>query len=477
MRNRRPDFFRTFGFCGGDAGHKATLGTTLSCGRPDGRFQQCTYGGGNIRFCLKGDERQKSDGLTVALKRPQEQRRLIAEQSIEARFGNADGAGDTIDVDSIVSVRPKQFDGRIERCVWFKFARSPWPPFLLFLLPHLLPFGTLLLTSKGHFDIPYCMVANFGSEEQSRPAKGKIALITGANGGIGKDVARQLALTRAYRKILLACRNRSKAERAKRDLETATGKSIFEIVLMDVSDLTSVRAVLSSLKDQIDDLVMNAGGSGGKTPLALTEDRVTQIFASNVLGHVVLLEGLIASGQLAGAAVFAGSEAARGVPEFGMKRPALTTFSAGEFASFCDGTYFRNRKADGTLAYGQVKLVGAMWMSSVARRNPDLRLITMSPGNTSGTEVARDFPLPVRFMMKYILMPIVMPLFGIVQGVDKGAKRLIDGLNDDALKSGVFYASKAGALTGPVIDQSQIFGELANTVYQDNASAAVHRFT
>ena len=159
-----------------------------------------------------------------------------------------------------------------------------------------------------------------------------------------------------------------------------------------------------------------------------------------------------------------------------MKRPALTTYSADEFASLCDGTYFRNRKADATLAYGQVKLVGAMWMSSLARQHPDLRLITMSPGSTSGTEVARDFPLPVRFVMKYLLMPIVMPLFGIVQGVDKGAKRLIDGLTDDALKSGVFYASKADALTGPVVDQSQIFAELANTVYQDTASAAVHRF-
>ncbi len=151
---------------------------------------------------------------------------------------------------------------------------------------------------------------------------------------------------------------------------------------MDVSDPASVRAALSSLNEPIDDLVMNAGGSGGKTPLALTKDGVTEIFASNVLGHVVLLDGLIAADKLGRAAVFAGSEAARGVPRLGMKRPTLATSSADEFASLCDGTYVRGRKADATLAYGQVKYVGALWMAAAARRHPTLRLITMSPGDS-----------------------------------------------------------------------------------------------
>ena len=112
----------------------------------------------------------------------------------------------------------------------------------------------------------------------------------------------------------------------------------------------------------------------------------------------------------------------------------------------------------------------------MARRHPELKLLTVSPGNTGGTQVARDFPLPVRLLLKYVLMPVVLPAFGLVQGVDKGAKRLIDGLNDPALKSGVFYASQANALTGPVIDQSEIVPELANPAYQDHAADAVHRF-
>jgi len=107
---------------------------------------------------------------------------------------------------------------------------------------------------------------------------GKVALITGANAGIGKEVARQLVLSGAYKTIHLACRNPSKATTAKKELEAATGTAIFEVVLMDVSDPASVRAALSSLHEPIDDLVMNAGGAGGKTPLALTKDGVTEIF-------------------------------------------------------------------------------------------------------------------------------------------------------------------------------------------------------
>ena len=43
---------------------------------------------------------------------------------------------------------------------------------------------------------------------------------------------------------------------------------------------------------------MNAGGMGGKTPNAKTEDGVTHIFASNVLGHVVLLDELLKEDKL-----------------------------------------------------------------------------------------------------------------------------------------------------------------------------------
>ena len=51
---------------------------------------------------------------------------------------------------------------------------------------------------------------------------GKTVLITGANAGIGKDVARQLALRPEIARIYLACRNKNRATTAKAELEAKT---------------------------------------------------------------------------------------------------------------------------------------------------------------------------------------------------------------------------------------------------------------
>ncbi len=118
----------------------------------------------------------------------------------------------------------------------------------------------------------------------------KTVLITGANVGIGKDVARQLALRPEMSRIYLACRNRDRATTAKAELEAATGRRIFDIVVMDVANLDSVRAGLAGISGSVDALVMNAGVIGPQS-MALTADGVTTVLATNVLGHVVLLEG------------------------------------------------------------------------------------------------------------------------------------------------------------------------------------------
>ena len=75
-------------------------------------------------------------------------------------------------------------------------------------------------------------------------------LITGANIGLGKETARQLALKPETKKVILFCRNQAKAEAAKKDLEEQTGRKIFEIVIGDVSDVNSVRKAVEKIKDK-----------------------------------------------------------------------------------------------------------------------------------------------------------------------------------------------------------------------------------
>ncbi len=298
----------------------------------------------------------------------------------------------------------------------------------------------------------------------------KTVLITGANAGIGKEVARQLALRPEMARIYLACRNQERATTAKAELEAATGRRIFDIVVMDVANLDSVRAGLAAVDGSVDALVMNAGVIGPQS-MALTVDGVTTVFATNVLGHVVLLEGLLAEDRLGEVAVFAGSEAMRGVPKLRMKPPSFVSTSADELASVIDGSYWASHKPDFNVAFGQAKYIGALWMAYLARKHPDRRFITVSPGNTTGTGAASDLPLPMRVAAKY-----VMPALGLAHKLDVGAKRLVDGVTDPSLSNGAFYASADNKLNGPMVNQADFVPGLANPPFQDNANEAIHRF-
>jgi NAD(P)-dependent dehydrogenase (short-subunit alcohol dehydrogenase family) len=299
---------------------------------------------------------------------------------------------------------------------------------------------------------------------------GKTVLITGANAGIGKEVARQLALRPEIARIYLACRNAERAKAANAELEAATGRTIFEIVLMDVADPASVRAGLAEISGSVDALVMNAGVIGPQT-FGLTSDGVTKVFATNVLGHVVLLEGLLVEGRLGEVAVFVGSEAIRGVPKLRMKAPSFVSTSADELASVIDGSYWATHKPDFNLAFAQAKYIGALWMGYLARQHRDRRFLTVSPGNTTGTHAASGLPLPMRIAAKY-----VMPTLGLAHKLDVGAKRLVDGVTDPTLSSGAFYASEANKLNGPMVDQADFVPGVANPSFQDNANEAIHRF-
>ncbi|NQY61917.1 SDR family NAD(P)-dependent oxidoreductase [Cognatishimia sp.] len=299
-------------------------------------------------------------------------------------------------------------------------------------------------------------------------------LITGANAGLGREAARQLALQKGVEKIILGCRNLEKAKAAQKALEAETGRKIFEILILDVSNKTSVRNAVASLSAPVDAVILNAGGTGGRTPNALTEDGVTHIFAANVLGHVVLVDELLERQLVTSTVLYAGSEAARGIPKMGVAKPDMVTSSEVEFTAIADGRKF-GPKADPLDIYGTIKLTGAMWMASMARKHPHIRFVTMSPGGTTGTNGMDDLPLLKKIFFKYIGSTL-MPIFGMMHSVETGAKRYVDGLLNPKFESGHFYASRAGSPTGPVVDQTIIDPSLGNQDAQDNANRAVHQF-
>ena len=73
-------------------------------------------------------------------------------------------------------------------------------------------------------------------------------------------------------------------------------------------------------------------------------------------------------------------------------------------------------------------------------------------------------------------MQIVFPPLGLSHPVGVGARRLVDAVVEDELKTGVFYASAAKTLTGPLVDQADIIADFADPTIQANANEAIHRF-
>ena len=299
-------------------------------------------------------------------------------------------------------------------------------------------------------------------------------LITGANAGLGRESARQLAMQDSIQRVYLACRSEAKAKAAKAELEAATGRKIFEVVLMDMMKPETVRKAVSRMQTPIDAVILNAGGSGGATPFATTKDGVSNIFAVNVLGHVVLVDELLERQLLTSTVLYAGSEAARGIPKMGMPVPEMKTYSVAEYTAVADGSKFGG-KPDPMVAYGYVKLQAAMWMASMARQHPHIRFVTMSPGGTTGTAGFDDLPFLKRLFFKHV-GGALMPRLGMMHKIETGAKRYVDGLLDPKFKTGRFYASQGKFPTGPVVDQESQTAGYGNPEFQDNANMAVRRF-
>lgn len=305
---------------------------------------------------------------------------------------------------------------------------------------------------------------------------GKVALVTGVNMGIGKDMCRQLALRSDIRKVYLGCRNRGRADAAVADLKAEIKRDIFDVIVIDMSDVKSVRTALKNIPEPIDWLFMIAGGVIGPDATKLTADGATTTFATNVLGHTVLLEGLIDAKLLRGGAVLAGSEATVGVPALGIKAPEWKSQSADEFVTVGNGNAYAGQKKPDTMnAYAQVKHIGILYMAAMARRHPELKLVSVSPGNTKGTNAAASVPFLLRMFVKYVAHPIIMPLMGQAHSLEVGTKRLLDGLADPKLLTGHYYASKPTKMSGPLADNTEAFPQYANQQYQDNAFEAVHR--
>ncbi|MFI9766021.1 oxidoreductase [Streptomyces sp. NPDC052415] len=114
---------------------------------------------------------------------------------------------------------------------------------------------------------------------------GRVAVVTGANSGIGYVTARELA--RRGARVVLACRSERRGAEAGDRLVTEAPGADVEYARLDLGDLASVREFASRLPyGRLDLLVNNAGVMA--LPYGTTEDGFERQFGVNHLGHFAL---------------------------------------------------------------------------------------------------------------------------------------------------------------------------------------------
>lgn len=193
---------------------------------------------------------------------------------------------------------------------------------------------------------------------------GQTAIVTGANSGIGYEIA--LALARLGASVILACRNPQKCLQAAERIQTDSRcKGKVTPMTVDVSSLKSVKEFAQNFlkeNDKLDMLFLNAGIGSQHTKhdktFPLSEDGVELVFATNVLGHHLLykmLEPALLKSVMA-RVVLTSSLASFGTYDYRVATD-LDTLNGVEVS-----------RDNSRLVYGQSKLAQILWAKRLTRK-------------------------------------------------------------------------------------------------------------
>ena len=111
----------------------------------------------------------------------------------------------------------------------------------------------------------------------------KLAIITGADGGMGTEITR--AVASAGYKIIMACRDPQSAEGKRQMLMQETGNAAIEVLPVDLASLSSVAAFADRLlqRGETVSLLMNNAGTM-ETARRITEDGLERTVSVNYVG-------------------------------------------------------------------------------------------------------------------------------------------------------------------------------------------------
>ncbi len=212
--------------------------------------------------------------------------------------------------------------------------------------------------------------------------EGRVALVTGANTGIGLVTARELA--RQGARVFVACRSLERARPAIEQIRTATGRTV-EFLPLELGDFDSVRAcardfLATGLPLHL--LINNAGLAGAR---GLSKSGFELAFGVNHMGHFLLTELLL--------------------PRVRESAPARIVTVASRAHVRTDGIDWnqlrRPTQGTGVGAYQVSKLANVLFSAELGRRlqGSGVRTYSLHPGVVA-TEVWRQVPSLLRPLLR-----------------------------------------------------------------------------
>ncbi|WP_202865902.1 SDR family oxidoreductase [Paenibacillus contaminans] len=216
--------------------------------------------------------------------------------------------------------------------------------------------------------------------------KGKIAMVTGANSGIGKATA--LGLAKQGAEVVIVCRDRVRGEAARKEIAEQSGNGNIELLVADFASLESVRQVVRQFKERYDKLhvlVNNAGGMFSKQERSM--DGFEMTFAVNYLAPFLLTHLLMDTLKAS-----APARIVNVASEVQAKTIAVdTVLNPPVYKSFA--------------AYGQAKLAVVMMTYTLAKRlqGSSVTINALHPGAIYTPQSAKFAPAFLRPLMRLFM--------------------------------------------------------------------------
>jgi NAD(P)-dependent dehydrogenase (short-subunit alcohol dehydrogenase family) len=203
-------------------------------------------------------------------------------------------------------------------------------------------------------------MASRWTADEIQPLDGRVAIVTGANSGLGLATARELA--RHGARVVIACRDVSKGTAALKSIQADAGGAEASVSELDLASLASVREFAARVGDElqhVDLLINNAGVMA--PPRRLTEDGFESQVGTNHLGHFAL------TGLLMGSLLRAPAP-----------RVVTVSSSAHRIGRMHFNDLMGERRYNNWLWYGQSKLSNLLFCFELQRRAAATSLLSMA---------------------------------------------------------------------------------------------------